>query len=355
MSSTSASVVQDWLASLPVMAAAGCVSLVRSDDAQPAILAAFGAEPAVDLAEQPDWPDRVGIIEVAGHGSIAIEPDGGYQGTRPEVLRDLARMSPDGRSAALQWDVNDTILFACVDGKKYTNVELSGWAPSEVMSLPGSLRRWARAHVQDLMADPVLAGITMALNFTGMAELPRDLDGATPYLAISPRPPTDNVDTLESTPLHRADPATAALVGQLSPERQREIAEWVTRRILKLARLDDDVAILEVVGQFGNARPPRLTSGARRRLARIDAETRVEAIRANGRNGPPSSLLQRLWLQQSAAYCLKYTCHPDPATAAWRTVFSSTNAFAGAEIADPDDPLAPRFAEGLARQLAEPD
>lgn len=352
---TASSVAADvrWLTSIPGLGSGGCVSFVRKSRADREILVIFGADPSIELNEAPaDWADRVGVVEIAGHGLIAIEPDGGYQGTRPEVLGDLARLSDSGRSAGVHWNVNDAVYLACAEGKKLTLVDLSGWDGSDVASLPGSLRRWAKTHIDDLVTDPVSAAIAMASMFAGLAPLPTGLVTAPSFVAVVPRPSSEIADTLASTPLGDRDPDMAVQLGQLSSERQRRIAGWVSQRLLEIAHLDDDPQLLEVVAQFGKVDGnPRVTPGARRRLGAIRAGVDAEEHRCALADRGPSRLLRRLWTAHWTGYCLQYACHPDSATAAWRAVYASIFALANAEMVDPDNPLLAQFGTELRVQI----
>lgn len=346
-----------WIASVPQLAAGGCVSFVRKDGAAREVLAAFGADPSIELEAAPDWTDHIAVIEVAGHGLIAVEPDGGYQGTRPEVLGDVARLSDGGRSASVHWDVNDAVFLAYVEGRKFGLVELSGWDGNDLAQLPGSLRRWAKAHAEELTTDPVSAGITMASIFTGLAPLPMKPVAAPSFVAVATRPPTEVADTLMSTPLYRRDADTAIELDRLLPERQRQISAWVSRRLLEIAHLDEDPDLGEVVAQFGNTRRhPQLTPRARSRLGAIEARVNSEERRGamSGRAGV-SPLLRRLWIQHWAGYCLQYACHSDSGTAAWRAVYASIFALANAQVADPDNPLVAQFRTELRAQMNESD
>ncbi|GAB3861191.1 hypothetical protein GCM10028801_24980 [Nocardioides maradonensis] len=346
-----------WLTSLPGLASAGCVSFVGNGGAESEVLAAFGSDLSIDLEDLADWTDRVGIVELAGHGLIAIEPDGGYQGTRPEVLVDLARLSDIGRSAGVHWNVNDAVFLAYADGKKYGFVDLSGWDAGDVAQLPGPLRRWAKTHADDLMTDPVSAGIAMASMFTGVTPLPTVTGAAPPsYVAVVPRAPTVIADTLESTPLNDRDPDMALEIDRLSPERQRQISAWVSRRLLEVAHLDDDPELREVVTQFENSRRrPQLTPRARTGLGAIKARVDVEQRRCDLRGVGVSHLLRKLWIQHWAGYCLQYACHPDSATAAWRAIYASIFALANAEMTDPSSPLPAQFRADLRLQLDRSD
>lgn len=342
-----------WLTSLPGLAPAGCVSFVRRHGAESDVLAAFGADPSIQFGDdRPDWTDSVGIIEVAGDGLIAIEPDGGYQGTRPEVLGDLARLSEGGRSAGVHWNVNDAVFLAYANGRKYGLVDLSGWDATDIAQLPGSLRRWAKTHASDLMTDPVSAGILMASIFTGVKPLPTSTVGAPSFVAVVPRASSVIPDTLASTPLNDREPDIAIKIQRLSPERQRQISAWVSQRLLEFAHLDDDPPFREVVTQFGNSRRhPQLTPRARSRLgaikASVDAEQRACDLRGSGL----SPLLRRLWIQHWAGYCLQYACHSDAATAAWRAVYASIFALANAETVELGNPLVEQFNRQLRAQL----
>ncbi|NHA00611.1 hypothetical protein G5V59_12895 [Nocardioides sp. W3-2-3] len=168
-------------------------------------------------------------------GAIAAEPNGGYQGSRPEVLVDLAQARRGGRSASVHWNIHGAVFFAYAERKKCGQVDLSGWCEEDTATLPKALRNWATNHIEDVIADPISSGIAMACEFTDVALAEPMLDGEQTFVPVVPKPPSVIIDSLESTPLNSRDPGLAAAVDRLADVRQRSVSQWVSLRLLELA------------------------------------------------------------------------------------------------------------------------
>ena len=161
-----------WLAE-SALGEAGCVTVVPGAAVGP-VASAFGCVPESETQRPGD--DEVHLVG-SDAATTAFE-DNGFQGSRPEVLRPLSRLSENGKAASLLWNVNGMVVIALAQrGKLVCEVELLGPDEAELEGMPRRLQRL----LLTLPGDDLLAlGAVLVETFTGVGFGPADLETATP-------------------------------------------------------------------------------------------------------------------------------------------------------------------------------
>lgn len=325
----------------------GCITFVPGGVGGAPILAAFGANP--ERAATDKSVDSVGLVAVDG-GTACFEPDGGRQGSRPEVLSAVAHLAGERPCASVHWNGEGEVLLTFVHGRAFREIDLTD-CDEELQWLPEPVRA-AAAREFNADGDLIAFGLAVASAITGVTFDGAAVDpGVIDFLEIDPVP-SESVDSLDSTPLYRSDRKLALRLDRLAPERQRELAEWVCLRLLELAELRDDPELSEVSAQFGGPTWPTMTSAARRRLGHIQRELAAEKRRWHLGSREPSSQLRKLWIAHWASTALVYCCQYEPATAAWRALYAAKIALKNAEILWPEGSLTSRFRNELNTRMS---
>jgi hypothetical protein len=151
---------------------AACVTAI-ADAAVEAVLAAFGADPSIELTGNDAFGDDYGGA-VAAHavpgGVVAVELNG-YQGSRGEVL---ARLSTLGLAASIFWNVEDDNAFTYAsDGEVADGVDMYDAEDPEEVDLPPDLMALFVQAADDEHPMMWAVGLAMVEQFTGVA-IPRE-------------------------------------------------------------------------------------------------------------------------------------------------------------------------------------
>lgn len=301
------------------------------------VFRAYGAQ--LDVPAKPSG-GGAGIRELQGGGCLAVEPVGGYQGIRDEVLSAITSNAPRARAAAVYWSLDSEVMFAFAGPRVGGQIDLTDW-DGDVRSLPKPLRAWAKAHFAS-DGDQIAFATAMATEFTGV-DLRREDVAGVQLLEVNPLPPGGAADEMSSTPLVHRDPELTARIGSLSQEQQRRVAEWVGIALLDIANLNDDPAFTAITRQFGTEANGSVPIATRRRLGQVGRDVEAENRRCMLAASEPSPVLRRLWLEHWTGYVLEYACHHDSATAAWRAVYGAAFALANVDILAGDQSASDRF------------
>lgn len=301
-------------------AVAGCVTVVAGSGPEGA-LTAIGAD-LEQSARLEDVVDTDGLSWVSasrlespapGEASVLLE-DNGWEGSRPEVL---ARLSKAGKAAAVYWNVNGLVIFACARrGKVLAHIEMP--AVDDVDGVPRNLLRLLREA--DRHPDTVAVAMAMAEKFTGIPVPP------TPAIC---RPATAHpitqpvlglrVTTDELLGLGYPTPELVAAVQTATPAARRRLAEWSATQAVEKAELTNEPGVIAMLDQFGQGRPTRQSAqtAALRRLAQRGAAAADTALIVDG-DGDPARRhkIRHSYDMYWAMEALAYTAAGDDVTAA---------------------------------------
>jgi len=245
-----------------ILAEAGCITVISTADAEK-VRQSFGADDETHSTTPPTedrfWtneptPSWAWFASPTDAAATVIEFNG-FQGSRPEVLREASRASADGKAASAFWNVNGMVIVTCARrGKVVASIDLSLLDPSNedaVRTLPRSLQRLGRT-VSDEEAGLIAVAVAMVEQFTGVAVSASSLEAGTARV-ITPRACDLRTFTADDVPSHLADhPQLTKLLVALTPARQRLISQWATRIAVAEAGLDEEPAIAQVLSQFGD-------------------------------------------------------------------------------------------------------
>jgi hypothetical protein len=296
---------------------AGCITLV-ADSSIKKVLKAFGADaeqriPVADVLD--DAQTAVSVIEVDG-GVIAVEFNG-FQGSRPEVLKEVAR---PGKAASMFWNVNGHERFGCAQrGKVLTTYDLvlgddRDQFPKQLIVL----LELAENDTTDLTA----LGVAMAEQFTGLA-VTKDLIDAISVAYLLHPPVEDDMypETPEHTTLRYDQADLVELIAASSPRSLRALAEWAATHALTAKGLDSDDRARSVTSQFGRSEVAAFTPQAYALLVQVERESDlVERKDPSRYGGEASPAMYQAWQRVWAARALRYATHPDPMSAALKAI-----------------------------------
>lgn len=214
----------EWV--LEVLPSAACVTVVRGLDVA-GVVEALGGDPAAAPEPLERFVAAGTYVELAavrpvGDVVVAVEPGGGFQGSRPEVIR---RASRQGLAVSVYWN-----------------------------EVKASLSRYAFAQDGELVGtyepgyDRIADAFVRAERATGVRLRPEDLAGIADVWRLLPvledlRP----APALRYHPLWRHDRGRAQAVAAATPARQREMALEAAARAAAASGLDREPGVAEVL------------------------------------------------------------------------------------------------------------
>lgn len=304
---------EDWFgqAAEPGMAMAGCLTAVAGGD-EDVVLAAFGAELDTRLTLKEWWSDTIPAVALVRLGDgMAIAEYNGFEGSRPEVLREVA---VGGRAASIFWNVNALVVLSCADhGSMLARAELV--ALDDEAGLPADLLA-DLVEAEQNGADRVLAGVAAVARFTGVPLERWALTANARVHALIPvlgdfHPANPRYSSLSWT-----EPDVVALLAGISPAAQRAVAEWAARQAQQRTGLATDPRVAAVLDRFGTGMPATF-SPALPLLAAIYREGHLTARTDPSRyGGQPTARMRESWMRQHAMNALRHATVDDPFAAA---------------------------------------
>lgn len=311
-----------WLAE-SALGEAGCVTVVPGAAVGP-VASAFGCVPESETQRPGDDEVHLASSDAA---TTAFE-DNGFQGSRPEVLRPLSRLSENGKAASLFWNVNGMVVLALAQrGKLVCEVELLEPDEAELEGMPRRLQRL----LLTLPGDDLLAlGAVLVETFTGVGFGPADLEAATPR-PLEPVPADRITYTAETSPLLSRDPELSAAIVSLAPGVQRALAETVTLAAVREAGLADDPALAVTTRGFGSGDVADLAPATASRLRALDQQSRRAWAEQHETDdeGIAGTRLRVMFAAQGAwvARAVRAATHPDALSAALESVSAARSVF----------------------------
>ncbi|WP_198955301.1 Gfo/Idh/MocA family oxidoreductase [Kineosporia sp. R_H_3] len=295
---------------------AGCLTFV-ADGRRDEVLAAFGADLSSPMTVEEAGLAMVDAVCVlATRSGVVVAEANGYQGSRPEVLRQVGAA---GRAASMFWNVNAVTRLTLVeDGATVGSEELIGLEEQPRPDLPADLLpALLEAVTGDTSAVP--AGIEAAATWAGFDVLEAWFDEDTVVYPVLPVAEDFRPASPEHTTLAWSMADLVARVVAAPPATQRAIAEWAALDRLAAAGLDGDPAVAAVTSGFGTTAGGPLPTfepvAALHETLRREAEVlrRTDPSRHGGETGPD---LARAHVRLAALETLRHACWPVPVEAA---------------------------------------
>lgn len=306
-----------------------CVAVVRGRT-EDEVIDGYGGDPAGAAPVAPDgsW-DGAGaggpvlfVRSVAG--AVLVVEDNGFQGTRPEVLREVT--AGGGVLVSAYWNVNALSQFTLAEGGEVA-VAFEALSPGERFGTdPDRLLPWMRqAGYRDDGDEPGGSGedwraqlLVLLEAVTGVAATGAELAG--PFRAVTPAPvPGDLMsrDALAHSFLRSQDPEVSAALDAAPDERLRRAAVAAARATAAFAGVDREPllrAALEAA-ERGAVGPVDRRSPLGRLLAGWAlADGRAEAPAVAGTGSQDEA--DRLWWRVLAGTTVRAALDPDPLVAA---------------------------------------
>ncbi|TWH03416.1 hypothetical protein L615_011600000030 [Nocardioides sp. J9] len=254
-------------------------------------------------------------------GNVLTIEVNGFEGTRPEVLRQVSKASAKGLAASIFWNVNEMVIFtAARKGKVVCSVELLDVDPEDV---PRSLRRLA-ALTADETVDAVAVGAAMASVFTGVGIEPAAISQASRRTLV-PVP-----DAFDSPPLddwrllNEGAPHVVTAVGTRDEQWCRDLALWAARAAATEAGVVNESPVQDLFIQLGNGEISTLPAALLPVISRWEREQQAwekEHPHWDG-DDPWSTALEGDFIRQRSLVgrTLRLTAHPDARQAAIQVV-----------------------------------
>lgn len=292
-----------------VIGEAACVTLVKSGDPAKIARALGGrlrqsrraslAQVAEELGDDP-------VVAVRGIGSwvLAVEVNG-WQGSRPEVLRRVARGT---RAVSTFWNINRVTRFSyAASGQVVTAFEAMSPEQREG-SDPDSLEE-ARAGLPWDTADWVALMLALAARLTGDPVEPAWLDGEFLVMPVEPAAEAVRPDiNPRYEPLTYEDGPLAWALEHSAAAAVLAAAHTAAEYVVRASGLESRPAVADALREGPGLGPATLAA-----LEQLERGFDRAARRSQGEDGGPAG---RFW----AVSALREAANPVPLAAAFRAI-----------------------------------
>ena len=291
------------------VAVAGCVTVVKGGSVDE-VLAAFGADPAVDgrpWDESASVGDCVAVVTVDG-GVLAVE-DNGWQGSRPEVLRRLARL---GRAASTFWNVNALTRVSAAEGGRL----LGAFDPVAPDQLAGDDPEAIAKYLAGLDFEAgswVAQGMVVVERFTGVRVTEDTVAALDHFHTLTPWLEDLRPADAAYHPLRWVDAELLNLVARQPASTLRRLAAWAATESVRAAGLADHPDFRDVLDTFARGGTPTLSPAATETVRQLDAEG-ARAGQHDSAGANPAT--RQAWKRAAAAQALRAATNDDPLAAA---------------------------------------